>query len=86
MADKITASNLEEFKKLIRKATFLEPNEDVYFKSIPNEKWKAIFEKNFGGKWNYAQRVILNKFSEIEEIDTTVKNSKFIIWIELQNL
>lgn len=80
MVDKITDSNLEEFKKLIRKATFLESSEEVYFEAIPNSKWKSLFEKNFGGNWNYAQRVILNKFSEIEEKDTArVDREKFKI-------
>lgn len=80
MADKITDKNLEEFKKLIRKATFLEASEEVYFQSIPNEKWRTIFETNFGNNWNYAQRVILNKFREIDSIDTLrVDREKFKI-------
>lgn len=66
----ISNSNLEEFKKLIRKAVFLESNEEQYFNSIPNEKWYAIFETNFGGNWTYAQRVLLNKFRDIDNIDT----------------
>lgn len=80
MADKISDNNLEEFKKLIRKATFLESDEEVYFESIPNQKWRDIFNKNFGGNWNYAQRVILNKFRDIEDKDTTrVDREKFKI-------
>lgn len=82
MAEKlaISDSNLEEFKKLVRKAIFLESNEDIYFKSIPNSKWRAIFEKNFGGNWSYAQRVILNKFDDIDNIDTArVDAEKFKI-------
>ena len=38
---------LEEFKKLIRKATFLTSDEDKLFNLIPDEKWKNIFIKNF---------------------------------------
>lgn len=67
---KITDTNLEEFKKLVRKAIFLEHNEEVYFNAIPNDTWRAIFAKNFNGNFNYAQRVVLNQFREIEKIDT----------------
>lgn len=67
---KITDTNLEEFKKLVRKAIFLEHADEEYFKAIPNETWHAIFAKNFNGNFTYAQRVMLNQFREIEKIDT----------------
>lgn len=69
MDKNITESNLEEFKKLIRKAIFLRKEEDVYFNAIPNENWIMIFSKNFGGNFEYARRVLLKKFKEIERID-----------------
>ena len=73
-------NNLEEFKKLVRKAIFLEGHEDEYFKSIPNTKWKQIFDTNFSGNLSFAQRVILNKSKEIETKDTTrVDREKFKI-------
>ena len=73
-------NNLEEFKKLVRKAIFLESHEDEYFKSIPNTKWKEIFDTNFRGNLSFAQRVILNKSKEIDLIDTTrVDREKFKI-------
>jgi len=73
-------NNLEEFKKLVRKAIFLEGYEDEYFKAIPNTKWKQIFDTNFSGNLSYAQRVILNKSKEIEAKDTTrVEREKFKI-------
>jgi hypothetical protein len=77
---KITDANLEEFKKLVRKAIFLTQSDEVYFKSIPNEMWLSIFNKNFNGNFNYAQRVILNQFRDIEKIDTVrVDREKFKI-------
>lgn len=66
---KITETNLDEFKKLVRKAIFLEHADEEYFNAIPNETWYAIFAKNFNGNFNYAQRVMLNQFREIEKID-----------------
>lgn len=66
----ISDNNLEEFKKLVRKAVFLESSEDEYFKLIPNTTWIKIFDTNFGGNLSYAQRVILNKNDEINLKDT----------------
>ncbi len=66
----ITDTNLEEFKKLVRKATFLTKEEDPVFKAIPNETWRAIFAKNFDGNFEYAKRVLLNQFKEIDKLDT----------------
>lgn len=75
-----TDNNLEEFKKLVRKAIFLEGHEDEYFKSIPNSKWKEIFKTNFSSNLSFAQRVILNKSKEIDLKDTTrVDREKFKI-------
>ncbi len=64
-----TDTTLEDFKKLVRKAIFLEQSEDVYFNAIPNEQWITIFKTNFNCNLNYAQRVILNQFKDIEKID-----------------
>ena len=76
----VSQSNLEEFKKLIRKATFLTSDEDKLFKLIPDEKWKNIFIKNFDANFEYAHRVLLNKFKDIERIDTVaVDKEKFKI-------
>lgn len=73
-------NNLEEFKKLVRKAIFLEGHEDEYFKAIPNSKWKQIFNTNFSSNLSFAQRVILSKSKEIDIKDTTrVDREKFKI-------
>ena len=69
MAAKITKTNLDDFKKLVRKAIFLDRDDEVYFNSIPDATWTSIFKTNFNGNFNYAQRVILNKFKDIEKID-----------------
>ncbi len=66
----ITDSNLEEFKKLVRKAVFLTQEEDALFRQVPNALWKMIFAKNFDGNYEYAKRLLLNKHDEIERIDT----------------
>ena len=69
MADKKQDHTLDSFKKLVRKAIFLTQAEEVHFNKIPDQQWNAIFQKNFSGNYNYAERVLLNKFSEIEKID-----------------
>ena len=76
MIELITDSNLEEFKKLIRKAIFLTKDEELIFKSIPNNLWKEIFSKNFDGNYEYAKRLLLNQFKEIERIDTVSVNKE----------
>lgn len=79
MADTITKKstpkprvnrNLENFKKIVRKAIFLEKGEEKLFNAIPDNTWERIFEANFGGKLAYAQRVLLKQYKEIENIDT----------------
>lgn len=72
MTEKITATNLAEFKKIVRKGIFLKHNEEKYFQAIPDQKWEAIFRKNFDSNFNYAQRIILNKFKEIDNLDSKV--------------
>lgn len=62
--------NLENFKKLVRKAIFLEKGEEQQFNAIPDTTWEKIFEANFGGKLAYAQRVLLKQYKDIENIDT----------------
>lgn len=62
-------ATLDNFKKLVRKAIFLTPEEDAYFKAIPDEKWTKIFTVNFNGNYAYADRVILKKFREIKATD-----------------
>jgi hypothetical protein len=66
----ITDSNLEEFKKLVRRAVFLTHEEEPLFKAVPNHTWRTIFATNFDGNFEYARRVLLYKYKEIEKIDT----------------
>lgn len=70
----ITDTNLEEFKKLVRKAVFLSKEEEVIFKAIPNELWREVFAKNFDGNFEYSKRLLLNQFKEIDRLDTVVVN------------
>lgn len=68
----ITETNLEEFKKLVKRAVFLKHDEEIIFNAIPNHTWKNIFVKNFSGNFEYARRSLLYKYKEIENIDTVV--------------
>lgn len=70
MVDKnISLNTLEEFKKLVRKSSFLTKKEEEIFSSITTDVWENIFIKNFGNNLEYAKRVLLNKYKEIETID-----------------
>ena len=79
MTEKKIDYNLNEFKKLVRKAVFLNQEEEIFFNKLCepqyNYKWEQIFEKNFDSNFEYASRVILSKFSEIEKIDTPYVDS-----------
>lgn len=77
----MATTNLEEFKKLVRKAIFLTHDAEKQFLSIPDVMWQKVFDRNFNGNLAYAQRVILNKFKELEKIDTVrVDNEKLKIY------
>jgi len=69
MSDKKPNKNLDDFIKLVKKATFLNEKEMQVFNKIPNNVWENIFEKNFAGNYEFARRVLLNKFKEVEKID-----------------
>lgn len=66
----ITQTNLDEFKKLVRRAIMIEQSEEHLFNAIPDDNWVRIFDRNFNGNFEYARRVLLNKFKEIEKIDS----------------
>lgn len=68
----ISDKTLDDFKKLVRKAVFLNHDEDKIFKAIPNSSWKRIFSSNFDGNLEYAKRCLLYKYSEIDSIDRAV--------------
>lgn len=70
LISQISDTNLENFKKLVRRAIFLEQEEEQYFNAIPNDEWRNIFATNFNGNFNYARRVILNHFDEVDRIDS----------------
>lgn len=69
MNNKTSKNNLENFKKLVRKSVFLNEKEEHVFFGISDEIWENIFDKNFDSNFNYAQRVLLKEFSNIENID-----------------
>ena len=66
----ITDTNLEEFKKLVRRAIFLDKKEEPVFNAITNDNWRSIFATNFDGNFEYAKRMLLYKYKEVEKIDT----------------
>lgn len=66
----ITQTNLDEFKKLVRRAIMIDQSEEQLFNAIPDDNWVRIFDRNFNGNFEYARRVLLNKFKEIEKIDS----------------
>lgn len=69
MIEKKPNKNLEDFIKLVKRATFLTEKELEVCNKIPENVWKKIFEKNFAGNYEFSRRILLNKFKEVEKID-----------------
>lgn len=62
-------NKIEEFKKHIKRAIFLNAHEEQYFNAVPDSVFEKILEKNFDDNLEFAKRVLMNKFDDIEKID-----------------
>lgn len=64
-----TKNQSSEFRKLLQRSLFLEPSEEVLFDQIPDAILDNIFKHNFNGNMSLAERILLNRYSEIDRID-----------------
>lgn len=58
-----------DFKTLVKRSLFLSKKESELFDLIPDVIWKGIFENNFNGNLALAERILFNKYKEVEKID-----------------
>ena len=65
----VTAKNNQDFRKALRKALFLEEREADLFEQIPDEILNGIFRHNFNGNLKMAERILFNRYSEVDSID-----------------
>lgn len=65
----VTPKNTQDFRKLLRKAMFLEDQEAALYDKIPNEILDGVFRHNFNGNLKMAERILFNRYSEVDSID-----------------
>lgn len=62
-------NRIKEFRSLIKRAVLLNPSETALFDTIPDILLERILEKNFNDNLALAERVLLNKYHEIDKLD-----------------
>lgn len=63
-------SKKKSFRQLLKRSLLLDKHEIELFDKIPDEIMNKIFEKNFNGNINTAERVLFNKYGKVEQIET----------------
>lgn len=63
------SQTIQEFRKLLRRATFISAAEEKVFARIPDAVLEGIFKHNFNGNMALARRVLLNRHSEVDATD-----------------
>ncbi len=64
-----TQKSIQDFRKSLKRAMFLEEHEAVLFDKIPDEVIQGIFRHNFNGNAKFAERILLNQYSNVDKID-----------------
>lgn len=62
-------NRMKEFRSLIKRAVLLNPSETALFDTIPDILLERILDKNFNDNMALAERVLLNKYNEIDKLD-----------------
>ena len=60
-----------EFTKILRRSLFLDAKENALFDQIPDTVLEGIFQHNFNGNLKLAERILLNRYSEVDRVDRT---------------
>lgn len=60
----------KSFRQLLKRSLLMDKHEIELFDKIPDEMINNIFEKNFNGNINTAERVLFNKYSKVQQIET----------------
>lgn len=66
MAPKKTIS---DFRKILRRSLFLTEREAVLFDRIPDAVMEGIFRHNFDGNLAMAERILFNRYREVDRVD-----------------
>lgn len=65
----MAAKPKNDFRKMLRRAMFLDAREAELFEQIPQAILDGIFKHNFNGNLSMAERVLLNRHAEIDRVD-----------------
>lgn len=65
----MAAKPKNDFRKMLRRAMFLDAREAELFEQIPDAILDGIFKHNFNGNLAMAERVLLNRHAEIDRVD-----------------
>lgn len=60
---------VNDFRKSLRKSLFLTAKEDELFHKIPDAILDGIFRHNFNGNHAMAERVLFNRYQEVDRVD-----------------
>jgi single-stranded DNA-specific DHH superfamily exonuclease len=61
--------NTSVFRKLLRRAIFINDQETELFDKIPDAVLDGIFKHNFNGNLALAERILLNRHGEVDRVD-----------------
>jgi hypothetical protein len=59
----------QEFRKLLRRSLFLNQRESQLFEKIPDVVLDGVFRHNFNGNLALAERVLFNRYRDVERVD-----------------
>lgn len=58
-----------EFRKMLRRSLLLNASEHEAFERLPNEIFEGLCRHNFNGNLALAERVLFNRYSDVERMD-----------------
>ena len=71
-----SAARIKEFRSLVKRAILLNKSETALFDTIPDVLFERILIKNFNDNMALAERVLLNKYHEIDKLDRPALDQK----------
>ena len=60
---------IDKFKQILEKSLILDLKDKELFDKVPDEIFEKIFNHNFNADFKLAERILLNQFDKVEELD-----------------
>lgn len=74
--DAPSAKSIEKFRDLLGKAIFIDEGEIDLYQQIPDGILGGILNRNFGGDVGKAERILFNRYREVDGIDRAKINTE----------